>query len=96
MGRVGGRKDRFDVLYQKTIGELDEQKELVVEKNAKLESLSLKLSKYLAPQIYHSIFTNNQEISLETKRKKLTVFFSDIKDSPGSLRILRLRTWRVC
>ena len=73
-------KDRFDVLYQKTIGELDEQKELVEEKNAKLESLSLKLSKYLAPQIYQSIFSSDQEVSLETKRRKLTVFFSDIKD----------------
>ena len=73
-------KDRFDVLYQKTIGELDEQKELVEEKNAKLESLSIKLSKYLAPQIYQSIFSSDQEVSLETKRKKLTVFFSDIKD----------------
>lgn len=73
-------KDRFDVLYQNTIGELDEQKALVDEKNAKLESLSLKLSKYLAPQIYQSIFSSEQEVSLETKRKKLTVFFSDIKD----------------
>jgi class 3 adenylate cyclase len=73
-------KDRFDVLYQKTISELDEQKELVEEKSAKLESLSLKLSKYLAPQVYQSIFSSEQEVSLETKRKKLTVFFSDIKD----------------
>ena len=73
-------KDRFDVLYQKTIGELDEQKALVDEKNGKLESLSLKLSKYLAPQIYQSIFSSEQAVSLETKRKKLTVFFSDIKD----------------
>jgi class 3 adenylate cyclase len=81
-GRVAleDAKDRFDILYQKTIGELDEQKELVEEKNAKLESLSLKLSKYLAPQIYQSIFSSDQEASLETKRKKLTVFFSDIKD----------------
>lgn len=81
-GRIAleNAKDRFDILYQKTIGELDEQKELVVEKNAKLESLSLKLSKYLAPQIYQSIFSSDQEVSLETKRKKLTVFFSDIKD----------------
>ncbi len=73
-------KDRFDALYQKTISELDEQKELVEEKNAKLENLSLKLSKYLAPQIYQSIFSSEQDVSLETKRKKLTVFFSDIKD----------------
>ena len=73
-------KDRFDVLYQKTISELDEQKALVEEKNAKLESLSAKLSKYLAPQVYQAIFSSEMEVSLETKRKKLTVFFSDIKD----------------
>lgn len=73
-------KDRFDVLYQKTINELDEQRELIEEKNAKLESLSSKLSKYLAPQVYQSIFSSEQDVSLETKRKKLTVFFSDIED----------------
>jgi adenylate cyclase len=73
-------KDRYDVLYQKTISELGEQKELVEDKNTKLESLSLKLSKYLAPQVYLSIFSSDQDVSLETKRKKLTVFFSDIKD----------------
>jgi adenylate cyclase len=73
-------KDRFDIFSQKIISELDEQKALVEEKNAKLESLSLKLSKYLAPQIYQSIFSSEQDVSLETKRKKLTVFFSDIKD----------------
>jgi class 3 adenylate cyclase len=73
-------KDRFDVLYQKTISDLDEQRDLVEEKNAKLESLSSNLSKYLAPQVYQSIFSSEQDVSLETKRKKLTVFFSDIKD----------------
>ena len=73
-------KDRFDIFSQKIISELDEQKALVEEKNAKLESLSLKLSKYLAPQIFQSIFSSEQDVSLETKRKKLTVFFSDIKD----------------
>jgi adenylate cyclase len=73
-------KDRFDTFSQKIISELDEQKALVEEKNGKLESLSLKLSKYLAPQIYQSIFSSEQDVSLETKRKKLTVFFSDIKD----------------
>lgn len=73
-------KDRFDVLYQKTINELDDQKELVEEKNVKLESLSSKLSKYLAPQVYQSIFSSEQDVSLDTKRRKLTVFFSDIKD----------------
>jgi class 3 adenylate cyclase len=45
-----------------------------------LEGLSVKLSKYLSPQIYNSIFTGEQDVSLTTKRKKLTVFFSDLKD----------------
>ena len=73
-------KDRFDVLHRNLIGELDEQKTLLDQKNRMLESLSSKLSKYLAPQIYQSIFSGQQDVSLETKRKKLTVFFSDIKD----------------
>jgi adenylate cyclase len=73
-------KDRFDTLYQKTINELDENKDQLKDKNARLESLSSKLSKYLAPQVYQSIFSSEQDVSLETKRKKLTVFFSDIKD----------------
>ncbi len=78
--RLEEAKDRFDTLYRNLIGELDEQKELLDEKNGMLESLSSKLSKYLAPQIYQSIFSGRQDVSLETKRKKLTVFFSDIKD----------------
>ena len=39
-----------------------------------------KLSKYLAPQVYSSIFTGKQEVGISSKRKKLTVFFSDIAD----------------
>jgi class 3 adenylate cyclase len=37
------------------------------------------LSKYLSPQIWESIFSGKKNASLETQRKKLTVFFSDIK-----------------
>ncbi len=44
-----------------------------------LENLSNKLSKYLSPQIYESIFTGKQDVLLESKREYLTVFFSDIK-----------------
>jgi class 3 adenylate cyclase len=50
------------------------------EKNATLETLSDKLSKYLSPQIYRSIFLGQHDDSLITRRKKLTVLFSDIKD----------------
>ncbi len=47
-------------------------------KNEMFESLAQKLSKYLSPQIYDSIFEGKQDVILESKRKKLTIFFSDI------------------
>ena len=50
------------------------------EKNTMLEGLSSKLSKYLSPQVYETIFTGASDVVLRTERKKLTVFFSDIKD----------------
>ena len=50
------------------------------QKNRMLETLSTKLSKYLAPQVYDEIFTGKRDVAIATERKKLTVFFSDIKD----------------
>jgi len=52
----------------------------VEEKNNLLEDLSAKLSRYLSPQVYDSIFSGEQDVTISTDRKKLTVFFSDIKD----------------
>ena len=49
------------------------------EKNKKLEKISNRLAKYLSPQIYKNIFETESEHSNDYKRKKLTVFFSDIK-----------------
>ena len=49
------------------------------DKNAKLEKISNRLAKYLSPQIYKNIFESDSEHTNEYKRKKLTVFFSDIK-----------------
>lgn len=73
-------KDRFDTLYTNLLADLGEQKALVEQKNATLEALSAKLAKYLSPQVYQSIFTGKQQAALETRRKKLTIFFSDIED----------------
>ena len=50
----------------------------------RLQALSEKLSRYLAPQIYQSLFDGSQQAEIHTERKKLTVFFSDIKDFTGS------------
>ena len=46
------------------------------EKTAKLAA---NLSKYLSPQVWESIFSGKRTVKLETRRKKLTVFFSDIR-----------------
>lgn len=73
-------KDKFDTLYTNLLNDLGEQKALVEEKNATLEALSAKLAKYLSPQVYQSLFTGRQEAALQTKRKKLTIFFSDIEN----------------
>ncbi len=35
---------------------------------------------YLSPQIYRSIFSGARDVAIATERKKLTIFFSDIKD----------------
>ncbi len=54
--------------------------ELVSERKRELEILSTKLSKYLSPQVYSSIFTGQRNVEIASNRKKLTVFFSDIAD----------------
>jgi class 3 adenylate cyclase len=50
----------------------------VTEQKQMLESLSRKLSKYLSPQIYRSIFSGEKSVEVASQRKKLTIFFSDI------------------
>jgi class 3 adenylate cyclase len=42
------------------------------------ERVSGQLAKYISPQLYHAILTGEQEVSIASKRKKLTIFFSDI------------------
>ena len=43
------------------------------------ERILKKLSKYFSPQVYNSIFSGELDVTINTKRKNLTVFFSDIK-----------------
>ncbi|MGA8688718.1 MAG: adenylate/guanylate cyclase domain-containing protein [Methyloceanibacter sp.] len=58
--------------------QLNAAAEVIAQKNRELESLSTKLSKYLSPQIYNSIFTGAQGVEIASSRKKLTIFFSDV------------------
>tara|TARA_B100000401_G_C52785660_1_gene710689 strand:+ start:261 stop:1652 length:1392 start_codon:yes stop_codon:yes gene_type:complete len=43
------------------------------------ENILQKLSKYFSPQVYSSIFSGKLDVTINTSRKDLTVFFSDIK-----------------
>lgn len=45
-----------------------------------LASLSMKISRYISPQIYKSIFSGQKDVIIHTERKKLTIFFSDIQN----------------
>lgn len=48
--------------------------------NEFLAGLSMKISRYISPQVYKSIFSGQKDVSIHTERKKLTIFFSDIQN----------------
>ena len=60
------------------ITELKQREESLAEKSTALEALSNKLAKYLAPQVYSSIFAGRQDVRIASQRKKLTICFSDV------------------
>jgi len=62
----------------------------------KLEELANKLSRYLSPQVYDSIFSGEKDVKIESYRRNLTVFFSDIVGfTPTTEKMdhLELTTW---
>ncbi len=65
--------DEDEVLW--TLSDITER----VNAQRNIEALASKLSKYLSPQVYESIFSGKKNAIIEASRKKLTVFFSDIK-----------------
>jgi PAS domain S-box-containing protein len=71
-------EDGGTVAIYSDITELKQHEQNLSEKSAALAALSSKLAKYLAPQVYDSIFTGQQEVKIVSKRKKLTVCFSDL------------------
>jgi class 3 adenylate cyclase len=70
--------DGSTVAVYSDITELKQRETQLAEKSRALEQLSSQLAKYLSPQVYESIFTGKQEVKIASRRKKLTVFFSDI------------------
>ena len=69
--KVLAREEELDTLVQ-------ERTRALAIRTEQLETLSNKLSKYLSPQLYTSIFHGRQEVEIASTRKKLTIFFSDL------------------
>jgi class 3 adenylate cyclase len=59
--------------------ELDQAQIEIKREQEKAARLARNLAKYLSPQVWEMIFSGKRTVRLETQRKKLTVFFSDIK-----------------
>lgn len=55
-------------------------KNQILEQQEQALQLSRKLVKYLPTQVWESIFSGRRDARLQNHRKKLSVFFSDIKD----------------
>ena len=70
--------DGSTVAVYSDITEFKQRENQLADKSRALEQLSSQLAKYLSPQVYQSIFTGKQEVKIASRRKKLTVFFSDI------------------
>ena len=50
------------------------------EKSTMMEGISNQLAKYIPPQIHEALFAGKVDTKITTRRRKLTVFFSDIKN----------------
>ena len=82
-GQFVDRTDEYNLRREKE--ELLDQKlkdrELIEEKTQRLENIANRLSKYLSPQVYKSIFDEEESGNKPKEsyvRKNLTIFFSDI------------------
>jgi len=65
-------------INQRTSVSLEQTRKQVHQQKDKYKSVSKRLAKYLPAQVWQNIF-DGTDAKLETQRKKLTIFFSDIK-----------------
>jgi adenylate cyclase len=64
---------------EKTLDALVAQRTTALEeKNSELKRLSERLSSYLSPQLYETLFQNGQVVPSSAQRKKLTILFADV------------------
>ena len=84
-------QDELNDNIQKQVDEAEKQKVVLEEtvqertselreKNTMMEWISNQLAKYIPPQIHEALFAGKVDTKITTRRRKLTVFFSDIKN----------------
>ncbi|HQO39601.1 MAG TPA: adenylate/guanylate cyclase domain-containing protein [Spirochaetota bacterium] len=76
--QIGRLYDNFDYLVSTLNNVLSGLENEVSKRTAKLEEVTSKISKYVSPQLYSKIYSDDTGLELSYARKKLTVFFSDI------------------
>lgn len=74
------------LLYQKMI----EHKAILNKKKDELEMVSSKLSHYLSPQVFEHVFSGKKEVKIESTRKRLTIFFSEISGFSNLTEIMKI------
>jgi len=75
IGNIASEYQR-DVDNKLLVSVLNETKQ----QNKKVEILSEQLGKYVPPQIHQALLLGKYDTGIATRRKKLTIFFSDIKN----------------
>ncbi len=65
-------------LYEGLEREIADRTQELSAKSEALAAVANKLSKYLSPQVYRSMFHQDQDVGVQSERKTLTVFFSDL------------------
>ena len=70
-------RDRFIV---KVLEYTEKQRINAEKREDKVDMLAKQLARYIPPQIHSALMSGNYNTDITTRRKKLTIFFSDIKN----------------
>ena len=76
--RLTHELDDMRILDENTIDHSTQLENTLIEQNTRLDLLKDKMKKYLSPQLYKALVGGTSNAEIIHKRKKLTIFFSDI------------------
>ncbi len=76
--RLSHELDDVRIINENTIEHSTQLENTLIEQNSRLDLLKDKMKKYLSPQLYKALVGGTTSAEIIHKRKKLTIFFSDI------------------